>query len=72
MTFLHFAAMVDRKEASGFLLHSGTDVSAQDANHGYMPLLVAAPTGDKELAKPLLVYGADVRARGINGGTPRA
>ena len=46
------------------LLSSGADVNAQAEDCGLTPLMVAAMSGDIELAKVLLVHRADVNVKG--------
>lgn len=48
------------------LLENGADVNWRDMN-GNTPLLAAANTGDAEMIRMLLSFGADREARGCDG-----
>jgi ankyrin repeat protein len=58
-TPLIYAARGSSPSTVEFLLKNGAEVNVQSTKHGISPLMTAAATGNLEVARLLLQYGAD-------------
>lgn len=67
-TALHYAVFADRTEAVAELLQKGADVNARAPNK-QTPLMLAAKSGNIEIAKLLLDAKADTTLKDQNGDT---
>jgi ankyrin repeat protein len=71
-TALHFAAEFGKLRYCELLLHRGANANARTTRHGHTPMHRCAGihSGDAEIAKKLIQYGAEVNAKDAYRETP--